>query len=569
MIRQPIVAILGHVDHGKTLILDKIRGSTVVDKEAGAITQHSGASEVPMNKIKTTCGKLLDKISVDLGIPGLLFLDNPGHEAFTAIRKRGSSIADLAVLVIDVNEGFQPQTDESLEFLKEFKTPFIVAANKIDRIHGWVSYPNECFFESFQKQPEHIRQAVEESIYKIVGQLSERGFECERFDRVEDFKKAIAIVPTSGKTGEGIQELLMMLTGLAQSFLKGKLEIGEKGEGSILEVKEYTGLGKTIDVILYNGKVSKNNFLVTGGREPIITKIRALLKPKPLKEIRIEKDFDSVETVTAAAGIKISAPGLDGAIAGSPIRFVKTKEEAEEVAKELKKCDSHLEFDKTTDGVILRADTLGSLEALIHMLNKRGISVKKAEVGPPVKRDIIEAEAVKDRYKKVIFAFNVKSAEIKAEAKDHDIQLFDGNVIYTLFENYDKWLKTEQENERQEKIKCITMPCIFKVIPGFVFRASDPAVVGVEILDGCLRTGVRLRNGKKEIGTVKELQKDSENVTELKKGERGAVSILGGNVGRNIKEGDELSVIIRENDLKLLAELKMPTDLAKKALEME
>ena len=505
-------------------------------------------------------------MKIDVEIPGLLFLDSPGHEAFTAIRKRGSSIADLAILIVDINEGFQPQTDESLNFLKEFKTPFIVAANKIDRINGWISYPGECFATALEKQPEHIRTRVEEMIYKLIGQISERGFDCERFDRVEDFKKTISVVPCSGKTGEGISELLMMLTGLSQAFLKDKLEIESgRGDGSILEVKDFTGLGKTIDVILYDGEINKDDYLVAGGKEPVVTKIRALLKPKPLKEIRVEKDFENVKKVVAAAGVKIAAPGLEKAIAGSPVKFVHTKEEAEIEKEKMAKDCKALEFDRDVEGVILRADTLGSLEALIHMLKQRGIPVKKAEVGPPVKRDLVECEAIKDRYKKVIFAFNVKN-EIDTEAKDKGIPIFRSDVIYTIFENYDKWVIDEKENERKEKLSKITQPCKFKLLKGFTFRQKEPAVVGVEILDGILKPGVYVKNAGKKIGEVRQIQKENETVGEAVRGDKVAVSIDGGNVGRNIKEGDELLVRIHINDVKLLRELGIDTKLAEESL---
>lgn len=239
MLRQPIVCVLGHVDHGKTTLLDRIRSSAVAAKEAGGITQAIGATEIPLESIRKISGELLDKLKINLEIPGLLFIDTPGHEAFTTLRKRGGSCADLAILVVDITKGFEPQTDESLNFLKQFKTPFIVAATKIDRVDGWHANEGESFLKSFDKQPEHVREKSDEAIYKILGQLSERGFESERFDRVSDFKKTIAIVPVSGISGEGIPELIMMLSGLAQAFLKKELELSsEQGKGIILEVKD-------------------------------------------------------------------------------------------------------------------------------------------------------------------------------------------------------------------------------------------------------------------------------------------------------------------------------------------
>jgi translation initiation factor 5B len=312
MIRQPIVSVLGHVDHGKTTLLDKIRQTAVTAKEAGGITQAIGATEIPIGTIKEICGDLLEKLKIQITIPGLLFIDTPGHEAFTSLRKRGSSIADLAILVVDVKEGFQEQTDESLEFLKQFKTPFAIAATKMDKVDGWVDQKSSSFLESLSKQPTFVKEKIDNSIYRLVTQLAERGFDSERFDRVTDFKKNIAIIPCSGLTGEGIAELLMVLTGLSQQFLKQELEVTKGiGRGSILEVKELRGLGTTIDVILYDGEIKRGDWLIIGGKEPIVTRIKALLQPPVLKELRVEKQFNNIDSVSAAAGVKIAAPGLE------------------------------------------------------------------------------------------------------------------------------------------------------------------------------------------------------------------------------------------------------------------
>ena len=572
-IRQPIVAVLGHVDHGKTSLLDRIRGSTVASKEAGHITQHSGASEIPAEAIKKTCGKLLDKMGIKLEIPGLLMLDTPGHEAFTSIRKRGSSIADLAILVIDVNEGFQPQTDEALMLLKEFKTPFIVAATKIDRTQGWKQYESACFSESFAKQPEHVRETLDGMLYRLVGQLSERGFDAERFDRVKDFKKTVAIVPVSSVSGEGFPELLVMLGGLAQTFLKGSLEVetGE-GKGSILEIREATGLGITADVILFDGEIRQGDWLVVGGKEPFATKIRGLLKPKPLKEIRVEREFEHVEKVTAAAGVKIFAPDLDKAIAGSPIRAIRSDADVEKVKKEMAEQAEEFEFETSADGIIVRADTLGSLEALAHIVRDKGLPISKAEVGPPTRKDVMETENTDDRLKRVILVFNVPvPADILRDAKNKGINIISSNIIYRLFEEYETWTHEVSDKIRAEKLESITMPGKIKLLPGFVFRANNPAVVGVEVLAGEIKRGARLLKNGNEIGTVKEIQQESVTKEKAKRGERVAVSIDGPTVGRQIREGDELTVAITHNDLNVLEELGLTEEaaLARKLLGIE
>ena len=218
-IRQPIVTVVGHVDHGKTSILDKIRGSAIQAGEAGGITQAIGASIIPLHTIQKITGELLEKMNMKFNIPGILFIDTPGHASFTSLRKRGGNLADIAILVVDITEGLKPQTIESIEILKQFKTPFIIAANKIDLISGWVTKEGPLA-ASLNSQPDSVRNLVDTKLYNLVGKIAEHGFNADRFDRVDDFTKNIAIVPTSAKTGEGIPELLMIMSGLAQKFLE-------------------------------------------------------------------------------------------------------------------------------------------------------------------------------------------------------------------------------------------------------------------------------------------------------------------------------------------------------------
>jgi translation initiation factor 5B len=562
MIRQPIVVTIGHIDHGKTTLLDKIRKTAVAAKEIGGITQSIGATEIPIETIKRICGELLEKLNIKLIIPGLLFIDTPGHEAFTAIRKRGSSIADLAILVIDVNEGFQEQTDECIRILKEFKTPFLVAATKIDKIDGWITYENSCFLESFSKQPEWVKENLDNAIYRLIGQLSERGFEAERFDRIKDFKTTVAIVPCSGITGEGIADLLVVLSGLAQAFLKKELEVSKGiGRGSILEVREVRGLGMTIDVILYDGEIRRGDWLIVGGKEPIVTKIRALLKPRPLRELRVEKQFESIDHVSAAAGVKIAAPNLENAVAGSPIATVRNKEDIEKVKNELQASIEEIEFEKTGDGIILKADTLGSLEALISVFKDR-IPIKKAEIGKVLRKDVIEIDTVKDPLKRIIIAFNVPVEDVAAkEAENKSIAIIQSNIIYKLTEDFDDFIEKQKEKIRLEKLESITLPARVRILPGHVFRASKPAIVGVEILNGTIKPGFRLQKNGKEIGTIKAIQSENVSLSKATRGERVAVSIEGPTVGRQIKEGDELETVITENDLKVLKELNMKEEI--------
>ncbi|MCX6817318.1 MAG: translation initiation factor IF-2 [Candidatus Aenigmarchaeota archaeon] len=569
-IRQPIISVLGHVDSGKTTLLDRIRGSTVASGEAGGITQHIGASEVPINKIMGVCGSLAKKMNVDVKIPGLLFIDTPGHEAFITLRRRGGSIADLAILIIDVNEGLQKQTEESLTFLKEFKTPFVVAATKIDRILGWRSEENACFLKGYSTQDARAQDELEEKIYRIVGQLAERNIKSERFDRVEDFSKQVCIVPVSSLTGEGIPDLLMLLTGLAQKYLEKRLKVTEGiGKGTILEVKEYRGLGATIDVILYDGCVSRGDILIIGGRDVIVTKVKALLKPEPLKEMRVERVFQTIESATAACGVKISSPDLSGVIAGSPVRFVKSEKDVEAATADIAKEIEEVEIETENDGVIIKADTLGSLEGLIKVLKDNGIPIRKAKVGNVLKGDVMESSSMK---KPVVFAFNVDVLpDADESAKKAGVEIFKSNIIYRLIEGYQKWEADLKKNAEAKLLDSVTHPGRMIILRGYVFRQSKPAIFGVEILAGQVKTGYKLKKNGIMIGEVKELQAEGDNVPMAKAGDKVAVSMDGVTIGRQINEGDELENALSGRDLEILARVKhkLPEDERRMLDEMQ
>ena len=555
MLRQPIVSVLGHVDHGKTTLLDYIRGSLVAKGEAGLITQHIGASEIPISNIKEICGPLLKKMNVEVEIPGLLFIDTPGHEAFTTLRKRGGAIADIAVLVIDINEGIKPQTNESIRFLKDFKTPFVIALTKIDRIAGWMQTEDKCFSSVFKSQPKRVQDDFEKKFYRIVGQLTEHGFTADRYDRVEDFTKKVSIVPVSSITGQGMPDLLMMLAGLAQRYLQDRLSLtpGE-GKGTVLEVKEFKGLGITIDVILYDGEIRTGDWLVIGIKDIIITKTRAMLKPNPMCEMRVEKVFIPVKSVTAAAGVKIAAPDLEKVIAGSPLRAVRKKERIEEVIKDIEAEVSEVEIVTENSGVIIKADTLGSLEAMVKTLKEINVPIRKAEIGEVTKQDVME---IKSLPKPLIFAFNVKThPEVMKTAGDNKVKIFTSNIIYRLIEDYGQWERDAAKRREDTMLNSVSRPGRLVIMPGYVFRQSKPAIVGVEVLKGIIRSGNRLVRFGKIIGEIKELQSQGENLSEAKAGEKMAVSIDGGTVGRNIDEGDVLDVALRPEEILVLRKLR-------------
>jgi translation initiation factor 5B len=554
-LRQPIVAVLGHVDHGKTTLLDYIRGSIVAKGEAGLITQHIGASEIPIDYIKDLCGPLLEKMRIDVSIPGLLFIDTPGHAAFTTLRKRGGAVADIAILVVDINEGMQPQTEESVLFLKEFRTPFVVALTKIDRLAGWMPNKGECFTGTWDKQSKRARDELEKRLYAVSGQLLRHGFESERYDRIDDFSKKVCMIPVSGATGEGIQDLLVILAGLAQRYLKDRLDVkpGE-GKGTVLEVKDFKGLGTTIDVILYDGEIMAGDTLVIGIRDMIVTKARALLKPNPMKEMRVEKVFLPVKSVTAAAGVKIAAPGLDKVIAGSPLRAVREQSRVDELKREIEQEVAEVEIETENQGAMLKADTLGSLEALIKILKEKGVPIRKSGIGEVTRQEIMEVRSLP---KPIIFAFNVKvPADIDKAAQDNGVKIFSSDIIYRLVDEHTEWEKDTKKRAEEKMLSSVSRPGRIKILRGYVFRQSKPAIVGSEVMKGMIRPGNRLLKDGELIGQIRELQHQGESVSEAKAGEKVAVSIEGAVVGRNIEEGDELDVKLTSEDVTVLRKLR-------------
>lgn len=565
-IRQPIVSVLGHVDHGKTTLLDYIRGTAVAARESGAITQHIGATEIPIDAIKKVCGTLL--LGKAFSLPGLLFIDTPGHHAFTTLRSRGGSLADIAILIIDITEGIKPQTYESINILKQYKTPFFIAANKIDAISGWQT-SNKLANQRIENQPPKVQQIFQEQLYELIGDLYDQGFQADLYYKIKDFRKTIGIVPISAKNGEGINELLMTLVGLAQRFLEEQLHI-ETGpaKGTVLEVKEEVGLGTTIDTIIYNGVIKSSDTIAIGTKtEPVVTTIKALLKPKPLDEIRDPRErFDSVKEVSAASGIKISSPNLDNVIPGAPLRVITNNKE--EIIAEIKK-QTKIDIEVDEEGILIKADTIGSLEALIKESRDKGIKIRKAEIGNVSKRDITEAAATTDPFDEVIFAFNVKILpEAKEELTETNVTVFHNDVIYTILEKYEEWYDITKQKLERKRRQTYTHPGMIKILPEYIFRVSHPAIFGVRVLAGRIHQDIKLmREDGRIIGRIKGIQEENQTVDEAKQGAEVAVSVDGITIGRQVKGGDILYTDIPAEDAKKLHDMDVLTLDEKDVLE--
>ncbi len=558
-LRQPIICVLGHVDAGKTTLLDKIRGSAVTAREVGSMTQHIGASFFPMETLKEICGALSTGVREKITVRGLLVIDTPGHSIFMNLRRRGGSVADLAILVIDVIRGFEPQTHESLSILRNRKTPFIVAANKIDTIPGWIKHPNTSFRESFSRQDPAVRRQLDDLLYTLMGTFSRLGFKADRFDRVTNFTMTIAIAPVSAKTGEGIPELLAILIGLTQQYMQAKLMTSEgPARGTILEVKKDPGLGTTLDTIIYDGTLNRGDTIVVGGKEaPITTKVRALLLPKPLDEMRDPRDkFTPVPSVSAAAGVKISAPSIDDAVSGAPLYAVGTMESLDTVVTAVAEEVNSLRIVADRLGVTLKTDTLGSLEAIVSELENNGVPVRYADVGDVSRREVVETAMIKRTapFQGVILAFNVKLLpDAEAEARSQEVPVFQSNVVYRLIEEYQTWVETERKAQVKREMAALTHPGKLRVLPGLVFRKSKPAIFGVEVLTGTLqpRTALLSVEGR-TVGEISQIQDQGQAIAEAGQGMKVAISVRGATMGHDFAEGDVLYVRVPEDHVRTL-----------------
>jgi translation initiation factor 5B len=561
-VRHPIVSVMGHVDHGKSTILDKIRGTKVVSREAGGITQAIGATDVPIDTIYKMCSPLIGDRK--FMVPGLLFIDTPGHYSFVTLRTRGGSLADLAVLVIDINEGLKPQTLESINILKKFKTPFVIAANKIDLIPGWHRHEGATLARSLSDQDPRIVAELDEKLYALSGKIFDKcGFSADRYDRVTDFTKTIAIVPISGKYGEGLPDLLLMLVGLAQRFLEEELRTEEgPGEGTVLEVKEEKGIGTVVDAIIYKGTVKVGDQVVVSavGGDPIQTKIKGLQRPRPLDEIRDPSQrFDRVKEASAAAGVRIVAQGLEGSMAGGTIRVV--RDNLEEVLEEVRQ-ESQIKAELASEGIVVRGDAVGSLEALAFEAKAKELPIRKIDIGNVTRKDVVEASHFENPLHRVVFAFNAEvNEDARAALNETGVKIFENDVIYRLLEEYEAWCEERKKELAVEKRLEIVFPGKIIILRDHVFRVSKPAIVGVRVLAGRIRPGQRLmRDDGRSIGKIKSIRTGEEPLKEALMGREIAVAIDDATVGRQVNEEDVLYVDIPESHAHELSSCKLSAD---------
>jgi translation initiation factor 5B len=499
----------------------------------------------------------------ELDSPGLLFIDTPGHQAFTTLRARGGALADIAVLIIDVLEGFKPQTLESLKILQRNKTPFVIALNKIDRIQGWAKHKGMPFVTTYDLQIEQVRDRLDDKIFRFIERLYSEGVPSDRYDRIEDFTESVALVPISARTGEGIPDLLLILEGLSQRYLQDQLDYEASGpaRGTVLEVKDVPGLGKTMDAIIYDGVLRTGDRLVVGGvNGPILTQVKALLKPKPLDEIRDPKNrFDSIKEVVAATGVKIAGPGLEDALAGSPI--IAYEGDGEEAMDEVRDASQPaIEIRET--GLTVLADAVGSLEGLAFEMEGADLPIARAEIRNVARKDIVEVSTNLEPLYRVIIAFNVDVLpDAEEELLKQDVKLIHGDVVYKLVEDYQEWAERKKEELDAERRIDYIHPGKFLILPDHIFRVSKPAIVGVRVLAGRLRVGQPiLRPDGRELGKIKSIRDGNESIREVGQGKEVAVALTNVTVGRQIKAEDVLYVDVPEGHARALLRMDMSVD---------
>ncbi|KAG5358501.1 Eukaryotic translation initiation factor 5B [Yarrowia sp. B02] len=535
-LRSPICCILGHVDTGKTKLLDKVRQTNVQEGEAGGITQQIGATYFPIDAIKKKTEVMQQYGEIDYMVPGLLVIDTPGHESFTNLRSRGSSLCNIAILVIDIMHGLEQQTIESIKLLRDKKTPFVVALNKIDRLFDWEAIPNNSFRDSLSKQKKSVVREFEDRLEKTKTALMEQGLNSEVYYKNKNLAKNVSLVPTSAITGEGIPDLLALLLQLTQSRMSKQLMYLSELEATVLEVKVVEGFGTTIDVVLSNGVLREGDRVVLCGQNgPIATNVRALLTPQPLRELRVKSAYVHHKEVKAALGVKIAANDLDKAVAGSRLLLVGPDDDEEDLMDDVMDDLTGLldSVDKSGRGVCVQASTLGSLEALLDFLKDMKIPVMSIALGPVYKKDVMRATTMleKDKSLAIMLCFDVKiDKDAERYADEQGVKLFSADIIYHLFDDFVKHQKKLQEQKRLDTIDKAVFPCVLHTVQ--IINKRSPMIIGVDVVEGSLRVGTPICAVKQnpetgarevlELGKVTSMEVNHKSETIVRKGQTNA-----------------------------------------------
>jgi len=576
--RCPVVCVLGHVDTGKTKILDNLRKTNVQDAEAGGITQQIGATNVPLDCIKARTS-FVENVAFGDGkikIPGLLIIDTPGHESFSNLRSRGSSLCDVAILVVDIMHGLENQTRESIKLLKKNGTPFVIALNKIDRLYQWQVKPDQDVRNTVKEQKRGTHDQFDSGFQTVFNQMAGEEYNVKlfwEFTEDDDPAEWIPVVPTSAHSGDGMGNLMAQVIDIAQSLCTKRITYNKDLKCTVMEVKAIEGLGKSVDAILVNGRLKNGDMIVLGGQQgPICTHIRQIYTPPSNKDLRTKNAWEKHNNVKGATGVKIVGRGddIEKALAGLPLYVARREDEVEFYKNELEREIQHaLKAIKLhNEGVYVQASTLGSLEALLEYLRSEKVKYSAINIGPVNKRDIMKASTMLEHNEKygVVLAFDVnitREAQELADSFKPPIKIFTADIIYHLTDQFSQHLK-DQKKKKQDELKNVAIfPAKMKILPNCVFAKRDPIIIGVKIEDGQLRQGAPVCVAEKDnlfIGAISSIEKSGSGVDIAKRGDEVCIKIDNTTgdapkmIGRHFETSDSLVTRISREGLDALKE---------------
>lgn len=431
----------------------------------------------------------------------------------------GSSLSDIAVVVVDITRGLERRTIESLDLLKHRNVRFIVALNKVDRLYGWKTCPNSPIAKALKNQSDDVQREFRWRVTEVVTQLMENGFNAALYYENKKIKEVVNIVPTSAVSGEGIPDLLLLLVRWVPEIMMERLTYVNTVECTVLEVNEDKDFGTTIDAVLINGTLQKGDrIVVCTNKGPVTTSIRYLLTPCPMKELKVKGQgvYKHHEELKAARGVKIAARGLQHAMAGTALIVVKAGDDLERAeaaaVHEISKVVSLINEDERgeneggtgiqeisriktcSEGVYVQAASLGTLEAIIEHLKTPPVDVPVSgcNIGPVHKQDIIKATSMLKRKEEyaAILAFDVKvlpeAFELAAEAR---VKIFMADTVYKLVDSFTDHIQRLKEEMKKQFAADAVFPCTLKILPNRVYHSKDPIVCDVEVLEGIVKVG--------------------------------------------------------------------------------
>ena len=533
VLRSPICCVLGHVDTGKTSLLDRIRRTNVQGGEAGGITQQIGATFFPKESLVNATAEVNKLYNYTMDVPGLLVIDTPGHESFSNLRSRGSSLCDIAILVVDLMHGLEQQTRESIQLLRKQKCPFIIALNKVDRCYDWVKHEGMDIQQTLALQKAHTREEFYNRWNTIRTEIMVESVNSELYFKNDNLKGCVSVVPTSAHTGEGVCDLLLLMIELVQRFMGNKVSLKSDLQCTVLEVKPVEGFGPTIDTVLVNGELNEgDNIIIAGVNGPIKTQIRALLTPQPMRESRVKGDFVHHKSIQAAIGVKIVANDLAEVIPGTQLRVIQPGMNVEQVCKDVQSEVSSIlsNVDKSGVGVSVQSSTLGSLEALLSFLKDMSIPVASISLGPIHKRHMHQVVAMrrKDPKYSVMLAFDVPiTPDAEMMAKENDVTIFSAKIIYHLFDRFKEYYAEYDATEKKRLREVAVFPVMLTI--NSCIHANGPLILGVDVKRGNLYIGTPIgimKNGRPfTVGKVMSIQKDGKDIGMGKRGESYAIMV--------------------------------------------